>query len=301
MKNDGNVKNPTSGKVISPRFLGNAPTATVDDGAQDRLQLLAAWIQDPANDRFAVTQANRIWFQMMGAGIVDPIDDFRATNPAANPELLRAITDEFVRSNYSVRHLMRLIANSKTYQLSGQRNETNQYDERQFSHVAPRRMTAEQTLDAISQVLQVPAKFGGSPEGIRAVQLVGVRNGGNRYSRPENGDRFLSVFGKPSRLQTCECERTGETTLAQTMEMVSGEVISELLRDNQSCVARAVSSDQSTDEFLEQLYWSALSRSPSAEEKSAMTQHVTQHSNRREALQDIVWALLNSNEFLLRR
>ena len=303
-KDKGEVKNPTTGKSVGLRFLGDASaeaTAMVAQKDIDRLQQLAVWLSDPANERFAATQANRIWFQLMGVGIVDPIDDFRFTNPASNPELLNALKSEFVASNYSVRKLMRLILNSATYQLSSDVNATNRLDANLFSHVVPRRLTAEQTLDSVGQVLQTSAKFGGQPEGIRAVQLSGVRNGGNRYSRPENGDRFLMLFGKPSRLQTCECERTGETTLAQTMEMVSGELISDLLRGEQNTVAQAVSSDLSTDEFLNQLYWSALSRAPAAEELSAMRSYVEARPDRRGGLQDVAWAVLNSNEFLLRR
>ena len=304
MKDEGDVRNPTTGKSVGLRFLGDASTAALEltkQKDQDRLMQLAAWLGDPHNDRFAATQANRIWFQLMGVGIVDPIDDFRATNPASNPELLEALQTEFTNADFSTRHLMRLILNSKTYQLSAEINETNRLDETLFSHVVPRRLTAEQTLDAIGQVMQASAKFGGHPEGTRAVQLTGVRNGGNRYSRPENGDRFLALFGKPGRLQTCECERTGETTLAQTMEMVSGELISDLLRDSQNIVARALNSDQSTDEFLDQLYWSALTRELTVDERTSLRSYIDARPDRGGALQDLVWAVLNSNEFLLRR
>jgi hypothetical protein len=304
MKDEGDVKNPTTGKKVGLRFLGDASVATLERAQQkdqDRLQQLAAWLSDPSNERFAATQANRIWFQLMGVGVVDPIDDFRGTNPPSNPELLSLLQAEFVKSNFSTRHLMRIILNSKTYQTSSEQNETNRADETLFSHVVPRRLTAEQMLDAIGQVLQTSAKFGGHPEGTQAVRLTGVRNGGNRYSRPENGDRFLALFGKPSRLQTCECERTGETTLAQTMEMVSGELISELLGDGQNSVAQAMNSDQSTDEFLSELYWSALTREVTTSERESLRAYVDAQPDRRAALQDVVWAVLNSNEFLLRR
>lgn len=303
MKDKGDVKNPTTGKVVSPRFLGegNSDTSKSPTADSDRLQQLARWLSASDNERFAATQANRIWFQLMGVGVVDPIDDFRATNPASNPELLEALRLEFVKSNDSVRHLMRLILNSRTYQLSSDENDTNRTDETMFSHALPRRLTAEQTLDAVAQVLQASAQFGGQPKGTRAVQIAGVRNGGNRYSKPENGDRFLALFGKPSRLQTCECERTGETTLAQTMEMVSGELVAELLRDDQNCVAQALSSDLNNDEFISQVYWSALSRAPLEEEQTALRAWIDSHASRRAALQDVAWAVLNSNEFLLRR
>jgi len=301
MKHEGNVRNPTTGKTAGLRFLGDRENSPADNEASDRLQSLSKWLGSPENRRFAATQANRIWFQLLGKGIVDPIDDFRSTNPPSNPELLDALTQEFVTRDYRVRELMRLILSSQTYQLSSEPNESNADDETSFSHATPQRLTAEQTLDAISQVLDVSAKFGGYPDGTRAVQLAGVRNGGHRYSRPESGDRFLALFGKPNRLQTCECERTGETTLAQTMEMVSGELITELLRDPENRVADSVQASESVARFLDNFWWSALSRPPTGEEVAFMLQHVTQSSDPKSALQDIAWAVLNSNEFLLRR
>jgi len=301
MKHDGNVRNPTTGKTAGLRFLGDGENSAADDESSDRLQSLSKWMGSPDNRRFAATQANRIWFQLLGRGIVDPIDDFRLTNPASNPELLEAITQEFVSHDYRVRELMRLILNSRTYQLSSEPNPTNADDMTSFSRAIPQRLTAEQTLDAISQVLDVSAKFGGYPDGTRAVQLAGVRNGGHRYSRPETGDKFLALFGKPGRLQTCECERTGETTLAQTMEMVSGELITELIRDPENRVADSVQSSETVARFLDNFWWSALSRPPTQGEVAFMLEHVKKSTDPKSALQDIAWAVLNSNEFLLRR
>ncbi len=301
MKDEGNVKNPTTGQTAGLRFLGDTGAPEEKDKSADRLQRLAKWLGAPDNRRFAATQANRVWFQLLGQGIVDPIDDFRATNPPSNPELLDAITREFVLGGYRVRELMRLILNSKTYQLSSESNETNAFDATSFSHTIPRRLTAEQTLDAITQTLDISTKFGGNPEGVRAVQLAGVRNGGHRYSRPESGDKFLALFGKPSRLQTCECERTGETTLAQTMEMVSGELITELLKSRDNRVTASVQSSETTEQFIDNLWWSALSRPPTEVESKSMLEYVGRGRDPVSARQDIAWAVLNSNEFLLRR
>jgi len=133
------------------------------------------------------------------------------------------------------------------------------------------------------------------------VQLKGVRNGGHRYSPPEIGDRFLALFGKPNRLQTCECERTNETTLAQTFEMVSGEIVSTLLTEPQNRIDRWLNDEVADAEIVDRLYWTALSRSPTADETAASVRHVERQSDRRRGLEDVVWALLNSNEFLLRR
>ena len=318
LKNKGDVKNPATGEAAGLRFLGDqtnveagttsagepateAPDRKSNEPKPDRLQRLAEWMSSPDNNRFAATQANRIWYQVMGQGIVDPIDDARSTNPPVNPELLEALTAEFVKHEYSVRQLMRIIMNSKVYQLSSTTNETNSDDSILFSRCVPRRLTAEQTLDAIGQTLDVPIKFGGHESIMKAVQLPGVRNGGHRYAPPEIGDRFLALFGKPSRLLTCECERTNGTTLAQTFEMVSGDLVNELLRSSKGRIARAVKSNKSREKFITTLYWSALSRSPSTGELAAATEHVKSSDSQRRGLEDVAWALLNANEFLFRR
>ena len=308
LKDKGDVKNPTTGETAGLRYLGNqsnvdADAKTESTGASklDRLQRLANWMSDPDNERFAEAQTNRIWYQIMGQGIVDPIDDFRSTNPPVNPELLNALTTEFVKHNFSVRHLMRVIMNSKVYQLSSTINVTNADDELLFSHTVPRRLTAEQALDAVAQTLAVPIKFGGHDPGTKAVQLRGVRNGGHRYATPEIGDRFLALFGKPGRLLTCECERTNGTTLAQTFEMVSGELVDQLLRSNKGRIAKALKDHEPLENTITDLYWSAISRQPSADELTAAKEHVKSSGDARRGLEDVAWALLNSNEFLFRR
>jgi hypothetical protein len=308
LKNEGDIKNPTTGETAGLRYLGNHGNLTAatrdqqnDDAKLDRLQRLAAWMSSPSNERFAAAQANRIWYQVMGQGIVDPIDDFRSTNPPVNEELLDTLTREFAGHNFSVRHLIRVIMNSKTYQLSSTTNATNADDELVFSHVVPRRLTAEQTLDAISRTLDAPIKFGGHVAGTRAVQLRGVRNGGHRYATPEIGDRFLALFGKPGRLLTCECERSDGTTLAQTFEMVSGELLDQILRSSEGRIARALQNSEPTQTTIADLYWSALSREPSADELAAAGTHVKSSDDARRGLEDVAWAVLNSNEFLFRR
>ena len=308
LKDNGDVKNPTTGETAGLRYLGNQSNDASESAGQsgdktklDRLQRIAEWMSSSDNDRFAAAQTNRIWYQVMGQGIVDPIDDFRSTNPPVNPELLDALKKEFVDNNFSVRHLMRVITNSKIYQLSSTTNSTNADDELLFSHAVPRRLTAEQTLDAIAQTLDVPIKFGGHDPGTKAVELRGVRNGGHRYATPEIGDRFLALFGKPGRLLTCECERSSETTLAQTFEMVSGELVDQLLRSSNGHIPKAEQSGEPFEKTITDLYWSALSRKPSDEELSAAENHIKSSSNARRGLEDVAWALLNSNEFLFRR
>lgn len=332
MKSTGEVVNPNTGQSVSPRFLGSqsfggiAETELVQDVSQllsnlgvkgqgdhekpDRLQQLAAWLGDAGNERFAVTQANRIWFQLIGRGVIDPVDDFRSTNPPTNPELLEVLQKEFVDHQFDVRHLMRFIMTSQTYQLASENrdhvtsisdHETTSAWAGCFFRTEIRRLTAEQTLDAISSVMNLPVKFGGHPSGTKAVQLKGVRNGGHRYSVPEVGDRFLKLFGKPNRLLTCDCERSAETTLAQTFEMVSGELISHLMARSGNRIDQCIREKLSDEAAVEQFYLAALSRLPTAEELKAATNHIAGQKQRRSGLEDVVWALVNSNEFLLRR
>jgi hypothetical protein len=187
------------------------------------------------------------------------------------------------------------------YQLSSTTNATNADDELLFSHTVPRRLTAEQALDAVAQTLDVPIKFGDHDPGTKAVQIRGVRNGGHRYAKPEIGDRFLALFGKPGRLLTCECERTNGTTLAQTFEMVSGELVDQLLRSSKGRIAKAEQNNEEFAKTITDLYWSALSREPSTDEVAAAEDHVESSDVARRGLEDVAWALLNSNEFLFRR
>lgn len=304
IKDSGDVKNPGTGQQAGLRYLGSGVEDVADDDSAgdpqpDRLQRLAAWLGDNGNTRFAATQTNRIWAQLMGRGLIDPVDDSRSTNPPSNPELLDVLRQEFVDHDFDIRHLMRVIMNSATYQLSSTSSED--YTQGSFAHTELRRLTAEQILDAICQVLGRPIEFGGHKSGTRAVQLKGVRNGGHRYSPPEIGDRFLRLFGKPNRLQTCECERTSETTLAQTFEMVSGEVVNKLLKTSGNRIDRCLAEKMSNADVVNSLYWSALSRGPTNEEADAAEQYVDAQQERRRGLEDVTWALLNSNEFLLRR
>lgn len=303
LKKDGDVTNPGTGRPASLRFLGDASeTVAPSDGDDqlDRLQRVAAWMSSPQNTRFAATQANRIWFQLTGRGIVDPIDDFRSTNPPSNPELLIALTEHFVEGSLRVRPLMRVILNSKTYQLSSTPNETNRNEAHLFARVEPRRLTAEQLLDAIAQVVGVPAEFGDHKLGTKAVQLAGVRDATHRFAERKIGDDFLTLFGKPGRQLTCECERTDETTLAQTFELCGGNLIDTLLQSSGGRIADAMTRGDSDEQIIDELYWTSLSRAPGRDESTASVEFVRKKTDRRKALEDVLWALLNSNELLLR-
>ncbi|HEX4797159.1 MAG TPA: DUF1553 domain-containing protein, partial [Humisphaera sp.] len=271
---------------------------------QDRLDELAQWITSPQNPFFARAQVNRIWFHLMGRGIVDPIDDFRATNPASHPALLDALAKDFVDHHYDVRYIIKLIMASRTYALSAEPNETNADDETNFSHTIARRLTAEQLLDAQHQVADVPEEFAGYPKGMRAGQIPGVHvaaAGGRRGGRPSMADNFLVTFGKPPRLLVCECERSTDTTLGQTFQLISGPELAKLLTDSTNRLAKLIDAGKSDQQIVEELYLAALTRPPTSDESKALIDHIQKAQDRRKGLEDVAWALLNAKEFVLRR
>jgi len=300
-KSEGDVKDPRAGHTPKPRLLGVADC--IDDN-QDRLDELAQWITSPQNPFFAKAQVNRVWFHLMGRGIVDPIDDFRATNPPSHPALLDALAKDFVDHHYDVRYIIKLIMASRTYALSAEPNDTNAGDESNFSHMIARRLTAEQLLDAQHQVADVPEEFTGYPKGMRAGQIPGVRvvaAGGRRGGRPSMADNFLVTFGKPPRLLVCECERSTDTTLGQTFQLISGPELSKLLTDSTNRLGKLIEAGKSDQQIVEELYWAALTRPPTSDESKALNEHVQKAPDRRKGLEDVAWALLNAKEFVLRR
>ncbi len=299
MKSTGDVESPQRKTALPPHFLGHDGGPVPPD--DDRLLALADWVADPANPFFARVQVNRIWFHLFGRGIVDPLDDFRVTNPPANPELLDWLTRDFVDHGYDLRHTLRTIMDSAVYQLSSEPNDTNHGDDLNFSHAAVRRLTAEQLLDAISRVTDVPAEFSGYPLGLRATQLPGVRAVRSRERRDTLADNFMVRFGKPPRLQSCECERSDEPTLAQTFELISGRLTETLLATTGNRLDRLLEQNLPDDRLAEDLFWTALSRAPTGEELSAAVAHLQGTTNRRAAAEDLLWSLINSAEFLLRR
>jgi uncharacterized protein DUF1549/uncharacterized protein DUF1553 len=304
----GDVKNPRTGKPANARFLGEPASDTRHESritnrgnVADDLEALADWIASPQNPFFARSQVNRIWFHLLGRGIVDPIDDFRPTNPASHPALLDALAADFVKRGFDLRHLIRVIMNSRTYQLSALPNDTNRDDDLNFSRAYVRRLTAEQLLDCQSQVTGVPAKFNGYPPGLRASQLPGALTERKRDQKKTEVDFFLEVFGKPPRLLTCECERSGETTMSQAFQMISGPAINELLKEPENRLERMLSSGRSSRDAIQELYWSALTRAPTGAELASASSLLERVQDQRQALEDLTWALLNAKEFLLRK
>jgi hypothetical protein len=293
------VKNPRTGKAAQARLLGsNGP---IERGEAAEMNRLAKWLTDPTNKLFGQAQVNRVWYHLMGRGLVDPVDDFRPTNPASIPSLLEALAQDFVKHNYDLRHLIRSIMKSRVYQTSSEPNETNADDEANFARAIVRRLTAEQLLDAQNQVSGVPSRFNGYPEGIRAAQIPGARAVRLRERKLSDGDMFLKVFGKPERLLTCECERSTDTSMGQAFQLISGPGIHDLLSDEDNRIGKLLKAGASTEKIVDELYWSALSRSPTVAETSKCLSYVREAKDQRRALEDLTWALMNSKEFVLRK
>jgi hypothetical protein len=285
----GEVHQPRTGQVMPPKPLGG-PVAEAKPGPADRREELARWLTAPENPFFARSLVNRVWFHLVGRGIVEPVDDFRDSNPASNDELLESLASEFVREGYNLKGLIRTILTSQTYQLSARTNPLNADDTIYFSHAYPRLLPAEVLLDAISTLTGSATRFDGLPEGTRAVQIPD-----GKLENP-----FLKTFGRPARELACECERESDSNLSQALQLIGGETVHAKLRDDQGRVAKLVAANAAPEQIVNELYLVALAREPNASEMAAATDHLNRAPNRREAAEDLGWVLINSKEFLFR-
>jgi uncharacterized protein DUF1549/uncharacterized protein DUF1553 len=298
-KDEGEVQNARTGQDAEPKFLGGYSPAL--HPIDDRLIPLADWLVTPNNELFVQSQANFIWYHLLGRGVVEPIDDFRVTNPPSNPALLDALASDFAASGFDLKHLVRTIMNSRTYQLAAEPNETNRDDDGNFARAMVRRLPAETLLDAECQVVGAYAAFNGYPEGTRAGQVRGVQRVRPRDKKAASADRFLKTFGKPERLLACECERSNETTLKQAFTLIGDEGLNGLLAKEDNRLDTLAKSNRSSEDIVTELYWTALSRAPTLDELAAGESIVTSAGdNRFAALQDLAWAILNSKEFVFR-
>jgi hypothetical protein len=297
----GEITQPRTGKVMAPKIMG-VPAPIIPPG-KDRREVLADLITAPDNPFFARATVNRLWFHLLGKGIVDPPDDFRDSNPPANEELLNALARDFVDRKFDVKHIIRTIANSRTYQLSTHENAANRQDDRYFSHalVKRKRLTAEVLLDAICSATGAPEKFNGFPASTRAVQLPDgqVIDTGGQYA---SWDRhpFLKAFGQPAREATCECEREGDVNLARVLEMKNGSFLQKKLQAPDNRIGKQLARKLSDAEIVKELFLATLSRPPQVHEVKAALAVVGKSSDKRAAWESVQWALLNTNEFLFR-
>lgn len=290
------VRNPTTKAIAPPKFLGGAELA--DLAREHRLGAVADWLTAPENELFVKSQANFVWYHMLGQGLVDPIDDFRLTNPASNPPLLDALAAHFVANRFDLRQLIRAIMLSHTYQASADPVASNEHDTSSHSKALVRRLPAEVLLDLQSDFLSTPVAFTGYPLGIRAVQLPGVQGMRPRGATPAGGDRFLKTFGKPERILACDCERSNETNLKQVLGLIGASLNARLAESDK--LRQLAEGSLSDSAVIDELYWRALSRPPTDQELAASLD-LLREVERATAVQDIAWALLNAKEFLFRR
>ena len=280
----GEVNHPVGGRAMKPKFLGGAEP---DVQGKDRRVILAEWLASKDNPWFASSFANRVWAHFTGTGIVEPVDDFRVSNPASNPELLEELGKRFTASKYDLKGLVRDVCNSRTYQRSTARNASNELDEKNFAHANLRRIKAENLLDCISQATETKDKFQGLPLGARAVQIAD--GGSSTY--------FLTTFGRATRETVCSCEVKMEPTLSQALHLLNGDTVNSKIQQG-GVIKALLETKQTSEERIVALYLRTLARMPTDEEREALAPLFAPGSNQEQGLLDLFWALLNSREFL---
>jgi hypothetical protein len=273
---------PRTGQFMKPQPLDRS---AVNLSSDPRIAL-ATWITDPKNEYFSGAMVNRMCRHFLGAGLVEPVDDLRASNPPSNPELWQALNKEFVSHKFDLKHLMRAILNSRAYQLSSATRPGNAKDTRFYSHYYARRLPAEVLLDGLSQSTNVPDTFPGYPVGMRAVQL------------PDSSLKsyFLSLFGKSERVTACACERNGEVTMPQLLHLQNGDSILQKIKSPSGRLAGLLKEKKGDTEVAQELFLATLSRSPNAAEQAAVAKALADGA-REEVFRDLFWALVNSKEF----
>ncbi len=280
------VSQPRTGVFLEPRPLDRSAVGSLKPGDDPRVAL-ANWMTDARNESFAGAMVNRIWRHYLGVGLVEPVDDLRASNPPSNPAMWQALCREFVHSKYDMKQLMRLILQSRTYQLSSTTLPANESDTHFYSHYYARRLPAEVLLDALSAATGIPDRFPGYPVGIRAGQL------------PDPGLRsyFLSLFGRSDRITACACERSGEVTMPQLLHLQNGDSVIVKIRAKDSRLTKMLRDKKSNPEIIDELFLATLSRPPTEANRAAVGKALADTDRRDEVIRDLFWALLNSKEF----
>jgi hypothetical protein len=281
------AKHPRTGEVVYAHSLGEKMPASLAPG--DRREELAEWLTRPENPWFARNLANRVWAHFLGRGLIDPVDDVRATNPPSNPELLDALARNLVENKYDLKTLIRTITASRVYQLSSKPNDTNERDEQNYSRARFKRIGAEVLLDMVCQTTGVRERFEGVPPETRAIQLWDSKV--PHY--------FLKVFGRPERISACECERNHEPSVAQVLHLLNAPEIQAKLSHDGGYVAKLVKREKEDGPLVEELYLTFCSRRPTEKERQAALAYLQEHKEkRREAVEDLAWGMLNTLEFV---
>lgn len=283
---DGELQHPRDKKPVPPRVLGGEAEKFAP--GEDRRDRLAAWMTAPQNPFFARAIGNRLWNHFFGRGVVQPVDDVRVTNPASNEALMAALGREVVRQKFNLKAVCRGIMLSRTYQASSRASERNRDDRQLFSHALPRRLPAEVLLDAINSATGTTDKFGPYPLGTRAVQVPD-----NRVNNP-----FLDLFGRPQREVACECERPEEANLSMALDLINGSTVNTKVAHPQGRVARLFAAKAADRDMVADLYLAALSRPPSEKEAAAAEKLFGSAPSKKEGAEDLLWALINTKEFV---
>jgi hypothetical protein len=284
----GEMRHPVGDRLVKPKFLGGV-TPGLKEGTDYRVAL-ADWLAGPQNAAFARNVGNIVWAHFFGKGIVDPVDDVRVSNPPSNPELLEALGKKASEYRFDVKKLARDICLSRTYQLSTARNATNELDERNFSRQTVRRMRAEVLLDCITQVTETTNRFSGVQPGGRAVHLPDGRT----------PNYFLTTFGRSTRATACTCEVKVNPTLSQALHLLNGETTGGKIAEGK-VVERLLAERKEPTAVADELYVRCLGRKPTATEAAKISQRLAGNENKQQALDDLFWALLNTNEFIFNR
>ncbi len=282
----GSVSHPVTGAKLDPRPLfGTAPE--VVEG-KDAREALAAWITSKDNHLFAEVMANRVWADLMARGLVEPVDDFRATNPASNGPLLKALGEHFRDSGFSLTELVRVIANSHVYQLGSLPNETNSADTRNYSRHYRHRLRAEVLLDSVTLVTGIPQDFEAMPPDSSSRQIWTHRS----------DSLFLDTFGRPDPNQDPPCERTNDSTVVQSLHLMNSEQLYRDVTSDKAFAKQLADSGKDADTIAKDLYQKVFSRNPVDEETQLVRDLLAaEGANRRQVIEDLVWAMLNSAEF----
>jgi hypothetical protein len=284
LSRSGEVRNPRTKVDMRPRALDGP----VVDDPLDRRRALAAWITSKNNLMLPRNIVNRCWSMLMGRGLVEPVDDMRVTNPPSNPELLDALARDFVQKGYDLKALLRAIMNSRVYQLSSEATPENRADEMFYSHYRVKRLPAETLLDAIDTATGTTEKFANLPAGTRAIQLPDA----------SVDSYFLDTFGRPPRQIACECERTGEPNIAQALHLMNSDLVNGKLARKEGRIQRLLASGTPTGLLVRDLYLAALSRPPHPIETATALRLMAKAPSFKEGVEDLLWTLLNTREFL---
>lgn len=287
VRDTGEVSNPRTGKRMEPKAL-DGPAMNHD---LDRRIPLADWMTAPDNPFFARNIVNRYVGYLLGRGLVEPIDDLRSTNPPSNPELMEALVKHFVESEFNVKALMRTIMTSRLYQLDSQPTAANAGDSKFYSHYYVKRLKAEPLADAIDRVTGTQTKYKSMPLGTRAIELPDA----------EYPDYFLNTFAKPRRASVCECERSPDENLSQALHTLNGDILAGKIADGKGTVAKLLKEGKSHEEIVRHLYLLTLCRLPSAEELAESVAFLDESPSSAECYQDLLWALVNSKQYLFVR